>query len=169
MISYQTVILKFENKGEKTGWTYIDVPADIAERLSPGNKRSFRVRGRIDTHPVEGISLLPMGTGNFIMPLNAVIRKAIGKRHGAMVKAVLEHDPSKYSINTDLLECLRDEPDAEAFFNTLTVSHRNYFSKWIESAKTDETYARRIAQTVTAMIARQDYGQMLRSLKRNHA
>lgn len=45
MIKYNTIILKFGTKGEKTGWTYIEIPADIAKKLKPGFKQSFRVKG----------------------------------------------------------------------------------------------------------------------------
>ncbi len=163
--SYQTTILKFDKKGEKTGWTYIDVPADIAAQLKPGNKKSFRVKGMIDAYQLKGVALLPMGQGAFIMPLNAAMRKAIGKRHGAMVSVTLEEDKAPFVLNTDMMECLEDEPAALEFFRSLAGSHQKYFSKWIESAKTRETYAKRIAMTVTAMSKKQGYGEMLRAQK----
>ena len=37
------------------------------------------------------------------------------------------------------MECLGDEPSADAFFKTLAGSHQRYFSKWIDDAKTVET------------------------------
>ncbi len=83
-------IHKFEKQGEKTGWTYIEVPADIAQKLKPGNKKSFRVKGKLDNYKITGVSLLPMGGGSFIMALNAGMRKGIGKRHGAMLKVQLD-------------------------------------------------------------------------------
>ena len=42
MVKFTTSILKFKEQGEKTGWTYIDVPAKIAEQLKPNNKKSFQ-------------------------------------------------------------------------------------------------------------------------------
>jgi hypothetical protein len=47
--------------------------------LRPGNKKSFRVKGKIDAHPIRGIALLPMGGGRFIMALNAEMRKEMEK------------------------------------------------------------------------------------------
>ena len=38
MIQLKNTILKFDNKGKKTGWTYIEIPADIAQQIKPGNK-----------------------------------------------------------------------------------------------------------------------------------
>jgi hypothetical protein len=87
---------RFEKQGEKTGWTYIEIPADIAQKIKPGNKKEFKVKGKLDKHPVKRVSLLPIGGGIFIMPVNAAMRKAIGKRHGAMVKVQLEADNSPF-------------------------------------------------------------------------
>lgn len=86
MISYTTTILQFNQQGEKTGWTYILVPAAMAEQLIAGNKKSFRVKGKLDEHPLKGVALIPMGGGDFILALNADLRKAISKRKGATIK-----------------------------------------------------------------------------------
>ena len=48
MITFKATIKKFAKQGEKTGWTYIEVKAENAQILKPGNKRSFRVKGEID-------------------------------------------------------------------------------------------------------------------------
>lgn len=163
MLEYSTIILKFGEQGEKTGWTYIEVPADIAQRLKPGNKKSFRVKGFLDLLKVEGLALLPMGEGNFIIALNADIRKAIRKSDGAMLQVKLEVD-NEFSIEPppELLECLNDDPEAMDFFNSLAKSHRDYFIKWINSAKTEATRANRIVQMVNAMAQKWNYAQMIR-------
>lgn len=166
MIVFTTRILKFEKQGEKTGWTYIEVPADLAQKLKPGNKKSFRVKGKFENIPINGIALIPMGGGNFIMALNASLRKSIGKRHGAMLKVQLEVDKKLYKLNADFIKCLADEPKAKLFFDKLALSHRNYFSKWIESAKTQQTRVKRIAQAVTALGKGFDFGKMLREAKK---
>ncbi|MBC7948740.1 MAG: DUF1905 domain-containing protein [Chitinophagaceae bacterium] len=166
MINYTTTILRFETQGEKTGWTYIQVPVDIAEKLKPHNKRSFRVKGKLDQFKISGVALLPMGGGAFIMALNAAMRKGIGKRHGAMVKVQLEEDKKPFQFNKDFLACLADEPKARQFFDTLPGSHQRYFSKWIDDAKTEPTRVKRIAWAVDALSKRQGYGEMIRSHKR---
>ena len=38
MIKFTATILKFNEQGEKTGWTYIEIPADIAQQIKPNNK-----------------------------------------------------------------------------------------------------------------------------------
>jgi hypothetical protein len=163
MISFTATLKRFDTKGEKTGWTYIEIPADIAKKIKAGQKTSFRVKGKLDAYKITGVSLLPMGGGAFIIPVNASMRKGIGKRYGAMVKVQLEEDKAPFKFNKDFMDCLADEPAANEFFQTLTGSHQRYFSKWIDSAKTIETKAKRIAQAVTALSRKMGYPGMIRS------
>ena len=164
-VEYTALIKKFNQQGEKTGWTYIDIPEAIATQLLPGSKKSFRVKGWLDQYAYEGLSLVPMGGGDFILALNATIRKSIGKTKGAMVKVRMEIDTKPVIISPDLMECLQDEPKALAYFNALPPSHRKYYSNWIESAKTEATKAKRIVQALTACSQQMSYGEMIRSLK----
>jgi len=167
MVRFTATMHKFEKQGEKTGWTYIEVPADLAQKLKPGNKKEFKVKGKLDNHVINRISLLPMGGGIFIMAINAGMRKAIGKRHGAMLKVQLETDDSPFIFNADFMDCLNDEPTAKKFFQTLPGSHQRYFSKWIDSTKTDPTKTKRIAQAVSALARKMGYQEMMRSLKKD--
>ena len=163
MIRYRTTILKFDKQGEKTGWTYIVVPPDVAQQINPGVKKSYRVKGKLDEFSFSGMSLLPMGEGEFILPLKGDVRKAIGKKHGAMLDVQIEMDKSEYQINAEFLVCLKDDPEAYKIFAALPVSHQRYYSKWIESAKTEATRAKRIALAVTSFILKQSFAEMLRS------
>ncbi|MDF2435612.1 MAG: hypothetical protein JWP44_5245 [Mucilaginibacter sp.] len=168
MLEFTTVILQFAAQGEKTGWSYIEIPANIAQQLKPNNKKSFRVRGMLDGFAVNGMALMPMGEGNFIMALKAEVRKGIHKNAGAMLHVRLEEDLDyKIEVPDDLIECFDFEPDALDFFNSLAKSHREYFIKWIDSAKTNETRAKRIVNTVNAMLRKWDYGQMIRAMKKD--
>lgn len=167
MIEFKTMILKFGEMGEKTGWRYIEIPADVAQALKPGNKKSFRVKGFLDSYPISGFALLPMGEGAFIMPIKVEIRKAIHKEAGAMITVKLEeHADFKVDIPADLRDCFDFDPEALAQFDTLPMSHRNYFIKWIDSAKTDETRAKRIVNTVNAMLRKWSYNEMIREMKK---
>ncbi|HTK20423.1 MAG TPA: YdeI/OmpD-associated family protein [Mucilaginibacter sp.] len=167
MVEFTTMILQFAEQGEKTGWSYIEIPADIAQQMKPGNKKSFRVRGMLDAMPVKGMALMPMGEGNFIMALKAEVRKGIHKNAGAMLHVKLEEDVDfKVEMPADLQECFDFEPEALAFFNTLAKSHRDYFIKWIESAKTSETRAKRIVNTINAMLRKWPYNVMLREMRK---
>ena len=166
MVEFTAMMLQFAEQGEKTGWTYIDIPADIAQQLKPGNKKSFRVKGILDSLPINGMALMPMGDGNFILALKAEVRKALHKNAGAMLHAKLVEDTDfKIEIPADLQECFDFEPETWEFFNSLPKSHRDYFVKWIDSAKTSETRAKRIVNTVNAMLRKWTFNVMMRNLR----
>lgn len=169
MAQFTTTILQFGQQGEKTGWHYIEIPVEIAQKLKPGNKKTFRVKGKLDSYSIEGAALLPMGGGSFILALNKEMRKGIHTRKGAKLNVQLQVDHKPYELLQEFMECLNDEPAALVFFKTLPRGHQNYFSKWIETAKTQETRARRIAQAVNGLARRQGYPEMLRSLKQERS
>ncbi len=162
MVQFTAQIRQFAEQGEKTGWSYVTIPPDIAEQLKPGFKKSFRVKGKLDAYPIAQQALLPMGNGEFILPLKAGLRKAIHKNKGAMLKLILEEDKKPLQVSTELMECLADTPKAKKKFNELPRSHQMYYSNWIESAKTSETRAKRIGLTILAMEKNMTYGEMLR-------
>ena len=164
-VQFTTIIHRFAKQGEKTGWSYIEIPADIAGQLCAGNKQGFRTKGKLDNYTFSCKSLLPMGAGNFIMPLNAAMRKAIGKKAGAMLKVQIEFDKSEYELNAEFMDCLKDDKEALKFFKSLPRSHQNYFSKWIESARTDATKAKRIAMAMNGFLKKQSFSEMMRAQK----
>ncbi len=165
MIRFSTTIFQFGEQGEKTGWHYITITSAQAKQLNHQTKKSFRVKGKLDEFVINQIALMPMGDGNFIMPLNATIRKGIKKRKGATLNVLIEKDESEILISAELLECLHDEPIALEYFYKLPKSHQKYYTNWIESAKTEQTKEKRIAQAVNALSHKMHYGEMIRSLK----
>src|SRR4051812_42974110 len=110
MVSFEALIQQFNQQGEKTGWTYIEIPAEVAQQINPGVRLGYRIKGKLDNFHLKGSSLLPMGGGVFILPLNAAIRKAIKKRLGETVVAQMEVDRSEVKLSADLLACLEDAP-----------------------------------------------------------
>jgi uncharacterized protein DUF1905/bacteriocin resistance YdeI/OmpD-like protein len=165
MIKFTTTILQFAEQGEKTGWSYIKIPAKLAQQLKPGNKKSFRVKGKLDDCAIKGIALIPMGEGDFIMALKASLRKAMKKNKGAKLQVELIPDNEKPKPPAEFMECLADSPAALEFFKTLAPSHQNYFGTWIKSAKTEVTQTKRIAIAITALEKKFHFGQMMQSLK----
>lgn len=169
MVEFKAIIKKFKDQGEKTGWTYIDVPAVIANQLVPGNRKGFRVKGKIDAHPYSLLALLPMGGGDFILTMNAAVRKGVRKPVGATVNVKMSVDKEEVKPPAELLECLEDEPEALAYFNSLPKGHQNYFSNWIRSAKTEPTKTKRIAAALNAFCNQWDFGQMLREQRKRES
>jgi hypothetical protein len=135
--------------------------------MNSSNKKGFRVKGKLDNYDFYMIALLPMGGGDFIMALNAAMRKAIKKQKGASVQVQMMVDTNEIKPPVELIECLEDEPEALQYFSSLTKGHQNYFTNWIRSAKTDPTKAKRIAATLNALNKKWDFGQMLRAMKKN--
>ena len=167
MLQFIAIISRFKQQGEKTGWTYIEVPASLATQLVPGNKKGFRVKGFLDKYPFSGISLLPMGGGDFIMTLNATIRKGIKKNPGSKINVRMEVDTKPIIPPKELIECLQDEPKAQERFRQLPKSHQNYFTQWINQAKTEPTKAKRIASSINALVAGLGFPEAVRSLRKN--
>lgn len=168
MVTFVTLIRRFEQMGEKTGWTYVDISADIAQQLNPEIKRSFRVKGMLDRTSVNGLALLPMGGGSFILPLNASLREKLKKVDGSMLELSLEADQD-FRIDTpeDLRMCLQEEGVLHSF-DKLPKSHRNYFINWISSAKMIETRTKRMGMTVNAMLMGFNYAEMIRHERANN-
>lgn len=165
MIGFKTTLLKFDSQGEKTGWTYILIPKELAEKIKPENKKSFRVKGKIDEFKIKSVALLPMGGGDFIMPVNATMRKGIKKNKGAAVTVEMKEDKASLKLSPGLLSCLEDDPDSKSYFTNLAPSHQQYYSKWIESAKTDATKTKRIALCINAFANKLSYSEMMRQHK----
>jgi len=161
-IKFSAVLDKFASMGEKTGWTYLKVPQKISDKLMPGRKLSFRVKGRIDQHLIEHVALIPFGGGDFIMAINATMRKATGKKKGDKVELELEVDHKITKLNAEFLECLEDEPSAEKHFKSMPPSHQQYYSNWIDSAKTEATKIKRISLAINTLSKGMNYGEMIR-------
>ncbi|WP_020594790.1 YdeI/OmpD-associated family protein [Spirosoma panaciterrae] len=178
MPTFTTILQKFGEKGDKTRWTYLEIPMAVSDELKPGQKTSFRVKGTLDHYPIKQIALLPLGKtvaritdgleGGFMMPVNAAMRRGMGKEEeGASVRVTLEVDNDPMPISADLLDCLDDEPVAKAYFQTLSRGHQNYFSNWIEDAKTIETRTKRLTQAITGLAMKMNFGEMIRYFKKN--
>ena len=165
MITFSTKIQRFATKGEKTGWSYIEISEKNADKINPGCRKSYRVKGALDSFKIQKASILPMGNGGFILPINGIMRKGTGKQVGDTLKVSLELDARQLQLNADFVQCLKDDSRAYEFFQTLPKSHQNYFSKWIDDAKTISTKTKRITMAVIALAQKQGYPEMMRANK----
>lgn len=163
MIRFKASIERFASQGEKTGWTYIRIPATVAQKIKKDQKTSYRVRGKIGEMEINAIALLPIGDGSFIIALNAGMRRKLRQPLGALVTLALEEDTAGYQMNSELMECLADAPAARRFLETLSGSHQRYFSKWVDDAKTEITKAKRIALIINALEKGWGYPEMIRA------
>ncbi len=165
MVTFQAKIWRAETQGTAMlGWAYIEVPRAIADQLNPDYKQVYRVRGEIDGQVFSGLALMPKGEGDYMLAINGRMRKALKKGVGDMLFLRLEEDKDFTIEMPEALEVclLDDEANLMARFMALAKSHRNYFIKHINEAKTEPTRIKRIAMTVEAMTLGLDFGAMIR-------
>ena len=165
MFSFKAIIQKYSAKAEKTGWTFVDMPMDIVLKLKLKNRREFRIKGTMDDVRFERLVCYPSKEGHFIIALNAELRKKLGKKEGAQLLVKFELDKSEALKSQELLDCLKEEPAALKQFNSLLLSHQNYFHRYVFTAKGADTRAGRIVNVINAMYKKMNFGEMIRSLK----
>lgn len=164
MVYLKVEIERFEVNGEKTGWSYIFIPQEIADQIKANSRIGFRVRGLIDGVTVNGMSVMPVKESGFILPLNKPLRKSLRKEAGATIELRLEFDADfKIEMPEDLEICLAQEDGLLAHFLSLVKSHQNYFITWLNTAKTEPTRTKRLIMIVDAMAKKYDFGLMIRS------
>lgn len=143
LINQRYLLQKFPGKG---GWTYAAIPEIVQDKNAPFGW--VRVKGLIDTIPIQQYHLMPMGNGQLFLPVKAEIRKKLGKQAGDFVQVILFKDVSAMEIPADLLACLREEPKAYSTFLKLSGSHKKQCIDWVYSARKDITKAERIAKLI---------------------
>jgi hypothetical protein len=128
------------------GGAFVTVPFDV--EVAFGNKRP-KIKATIDGVPYRG-SLVRMGTPRHLLPVLKQIRDRIGKQTGDSVHIVIDEDaaPRIVQVPDDLRLTLEDEPDANAWFEKLSHTHRNEYVTWIEEAKRPETRPARVEKAV---------------------
>lgn len=165
MVVFQAELLRSEEQGTAMlGWIYVDVPLAVAQQIKPDYRQVYRVKGIIDGHLFSGLALMPKGEGDYILAVNGSMRKVLKKGEGDVIFLQLEEDTAfRIDIPADLEICLSDSDlDLMSRFMALPKSHRNYFIKYINEAKTEPTRTKRIAMTVEAMELGLDFGAMIR-------
>lgn len=137
---------RFQGKG---GWTYARIPEILQDK-----SKAFgwvKVRGSIDGFEIRKCNLMPMGNGKLFLPVKAEIRRKIKKQEGDYVHVILYPDNEPMEIPDEMLLCLKDEPPALNFFNTLSESEQKFYIEWIYSAKKEETKIDRLAKTINRL------------------
>jgi hypothetical protein len=134
--------------GGKTA-TGIEVPAEVVEALGAGRKPAVSVT--IGGHTYR--STIAARGDRFLLPVSAENRAAAGVAAGDEVEVRVELDtaPRVVDVPADLATALDADPDAGAFFDSLSFSHKRAYVEPIEAAKKPETRQRRVEKTLAML------------------
>lgn len=143
LVDRDSLLEKFPGKG---GWTYTLIPEVWQDKSTPFGW--VKVRGAIDTYQLEQYKLMPMGDGKHLfLPVKAAIRKQIKKEAGDIVHVLLYEDSSTLVIPDEIISCLKDDStESHTKFMAYSEGEQKAFVDWINSAKTEETKAKRIIE-----------------------
>lgn len=124
--------------------TGIPVPDDVVEELG---KRA-KVKVTINGHTYRS-SIASMG-GRFLISLSAENREKAGVAAGDEIDVDVEPDTEKREVelHPEFAAALDAQPEAKAFWQTLSYSNQRWHTLSHEGTKSDETRARRIAKSI---------------------
>lgn len=146
LVNAKYLLEKYPGKG---GWTFARIPEIMQDKDAPFGW--VKVQGSIDGYIIKKYHLMPMGQGQLFLPVKAEIRKKIGKQAGDMVHITLYPDTEELEVPEDMMLCLKDEPEALRFFNSISESERKYYINWVYGAKKEETRISRLTRAVTML------------------
>jgi hypothetical protein len=116
--------------------------------VRPTGKGSFRVKGLIDSYELKQYNLLPGQNNSMILPINAAVRKKIGKQVGDYVEVTLFADESQLILPEYFAISLMDSPKAQQFFDNLTEANKKYYIQWVDAAQKMETKVERMLKVI---------------------
>jgi len=131
--------------GDKCAWTFAEIPEIPMPKTSFG---MLKVKGKIDDYEFSNSHLMPMGNSHVGLAVKSQIRKKIKKQAGDTVRITLYEDKTPLIIPEELLLCMEYEDGLLDKFETYTDGQKKAFVDWINSAKTEQTQAERIAKTI---------------------
>lgn len=135
---------ELESAGGNTGG--FRVPQEVVDSLGGGKRPKVTVR-------VNGFdyrsSIAPMGGDNWLgvsQERRDAAGIAVGQTHE--VELALDTAPRVIEVPDDLAEAFAAEPEAKAFWDTLSYSNQRWHAEQITGAKKPETRAKRVAKSV---------------------
>lgn len=159
LFNAEVTLERFPGKG---GWTYAPVgqlPFKVKTHF--GN---LKVCGRLDELVLEDAHLMPVGKGLRFLPVNAELRKKLGKQAGDAVHLQLfaVEGPDTLAISmADFTDCLAQIPAALGAFQQMAVAQQQAWLAWVTQADSDEQKVARIEQTIGLLSAAKASGKGL--------
>lgn len=130
---------------------FIEFPYNVEKEF--GKKGQVKVTATFDGYAYQG-SLVKMGHDCHWLGVTKEVRNAIGKHPGDVVHVVLKQDtePRIVQIPEDFGKVLEENPEANAFFEKLSYTHRREYVRWITGAKKAETRERRLKKAIRMLL-----------------
>lgn len=133
LVHQRKLLEKFPGKG---GWTFISLAEVPYEKHFPFGM--VRVQGRLDDYLLGTVKLMPKGNKELFLPVNARIRKALGKEAGDEVLVKLYKVAAPTSIPEEVLACLKDSPGSLEKFYILPEWKQTLYLEAIVDAKSPD-------------------------------
>ena len=140
-----------QNGGEK--WpeaACIMFPYNVEEAF--GTKGQVKINATFDGVPYRG-SLANMGHGHIVI-LRKDIKAQVGKDHGDTVSVTIQKDTGTRIVEVpkELQSAFKLNPEAEAFYNSLSYTNRKEYATWIDTAKKEATKERRLNKRIEMLL-----------------
>jgi hypothetical protein len=131
------------------GGHLVVVPPEVLNAL--GGTGRIAVTATFNGIPYRG-SIVRMGEVSVLGVQKAIMAEA-GIGPGDRLRVTVENDeqPREVEIPEDLAKALRGHPEARAYLESLSYSHRRQYVRHVIEAKRLETRARRIERTVETL------------------
>jgi len=128
-------------------WTYVQIPYNV--EMVYGTRGQLKVKGTINGIPFRN-TLMPNGDGTHYLVVKQSIRDETGLSAGDIVHVVLEPDMEERTVDVpeDFKSALDMDKAAASVYDKLSYSHRKEYVDWIDSAKKEETRAKRIGKAI---------------------
>ncbi|MBB4037102.1 hypothetical protein GGR21_003017 [Dysgonomonas hofstadii] len=131
--------------GDKGAWTFVEIP-EIPMPKTPFGM--LKVKGKIDDYEFSNVNMMPLGNGRVGLAVKAEVRKNIKKQAPDTVHVTIYEDKTPLIIPEELLLCMEYEDGVLAKFENYSDGQKKAFIDWINSAKTEQAKADRIARTM---------------------
>jgi hypothetical protein len=143
--------MRFRAELESTGKTTagLEVPESVVEGLGGGKHPKVAVA----LNGFEFRSSIARMGGRYLLGVSAERREAAGVAAGKVydVDVVLDTAPREFAVPEDLASALAAEPEAKAFWDTLSYSKQQWHVLQVTGAKKAETRAGRVAKSVAML------------------
>jgi len=141
-----TFTAPLERMTGRFAWSYVEFPHDVKELF--GKRGEVRVKCLMNGVPVDR-ALMPTKSGYHILVLGGDLRKKANvKKPGdpVHVELWLDPEPDRINIPEELADTMDFIPEMKAAWNTLTPGMQRSMCYWVDSGKTVETRAKRVAE-----------------------